>query len=132
MQYRTDRYGNPISVLGYGCMRFAQTAGKVDVKKAEQELLEAYRGGVNYFDTAYVYPGREKHLHGKTQLLSGHIVQVAAQLVNFIRHWRFSIWFIMEARYPAPKPLSMFTTDTPLAQELSILSSAATPLKAAP
>ena len=37
MQYRKDRYGNPISVLGYGCMRFTQTAGKVDVKKAEQE-----------------------------------------------------------------------------------------------
>ena len=37
----------------------------------------------------------------------------------------------MFARYPAPKPLSMFTTDTPLAQELSILSSAATPPKAA-
>lgn len=28
MQYRKDRYGNPISVLGYGCMRFTQTAGK--------------------------------------------------------------------------------------------------------
>lgn len=25
-----------------------------------------------------------------------------------------SIWLIMLARYPAPKPLSMFTTDTPL------------------
>ena len=62
MQYRTDRYGNPISVLGYGCMRFTQTAGKVDVKKAEQEILEACRGGVNYFDTAYVYPGSEAAL----------------------------------------------------------------------
>ena len=31
MQYRKDRYGNLISVLGYGCMRFTQTAGKVDV-----------------------------------------------------------------------------------------------------
>ena len=26
----------------------------------------------------------------------------------------------MFARYPAPKPLSMFTTDTPLAQEFSM------------
>ena len=43
-----------------------------------------------------------------------------------------SMWLIMFARYPAPKPLSMFTTDTPLAQELSILSSAATPPKDAP
>ena len=36
------------------------------------------------------------------------------------------------ARKPAPKPLSMFTTLTPLAQELSIASSAAIPPKLAP
>ena len=42
------------------------------------------------------------------------------------------MWFIMPARYPAPKPLSMFTTLTPLAQEFSMDSRAATPPKAAP
>lgn len=62
MQYRNDRYGNPISILGYGCMRFTQSAGRVDVDKAEKEILEAYRAGVNYFDTAYVYPGSEAAL----------------------------------------------------------------------
>ena len=49
MQYRSDRYGNKISALGYGCMRFTQSGGKVDVAKAEKEIMEAYRGGVNYF-----------------------------------------------------------------------------------
>ena len=39
---------------------------------------------------------------------------------------------IMCARYPAPKPLSIFTTETPEAQLLSIPSSAASPPKAAP
>ena len=39
---------------------------------------------------------------------------------------------IMLARYPAPKPLSMFTTLIPLAQELSIASRAATPPNDAP
>ena len=62
MQYRKDRYGNPISVLGYGCMRFTQTAGKIDIAKTEKEILEAFHGGVNYFDTAYVYPGSEAAL----------------------------------------------------------------------
>ena len=62
MQYRKDRYGNPISVLGYGCMRFTQTAGKIDIAKAEKEILEAFHGGVNYFDTAYIYPGSEAAL----------------------------------------------------------------------
>ena len=62
MQYRKDRYGNPISVLGYGCMRFTQTAGKIDIAKTEKEILEAFHGGVNYFDTAYIYPGSEAAL----------------------------------------------------------------------
>ena len=45
MNYRKDKYGNDISILGYGCMRFTQSFGKPDVKKAEQEILEAYRAG---------------------------------------------------------------------------------------
>lgn len=61
MQYRNDKYGNPISVLGYGCMRFSQKVG-VDIKKTETEILEAYQAGVNYYDTAYIYPGSESAL----------------------------------------------------------------------
>ena len=59
MQYRKDRYGNPISALGYGCMRFTQKAGRIDLDKAESELMAAIEAGVNYFDTAYIYPGSE-------------------------------------------------------------------------
>ena len=62
MQYRLDKYGNPISVLGYGCMRFTRGAGGVDLKKTERELLAAADAGVNYFDTAYIYPGSEAAL----------------------------------------------------------------------
>ena len=47
-------------------------------------------------------------------------------------HFVLPIWFIILARYPAPKPLSIFTTLTPLAQELSIESRAASPPKEAP
>lgn len=59
MNYRTDKYGNEISILGYGCMRFTQSSGKPDLDKAEKEIMAAYEAGVNYFDTAYVYPGSE-------------------------------------------------------------------------
>ena len=38
MQYRSDKYGNQISVLGYGCMRFTQKAGRPDVDKTEKEM----------------------------------------------------------------------------------------------
>lgn len=62
MKYRSDKYGNPISVLGYGCMRFSQTIGGPDLKKTEKEILAAIKAGVNYFDTAYIYPGSENAL----------------------------------------------------------------------
>ncbi len=62
MQYRKDKYGNEISVLGYGCMRFTQTAGRIDLKKTEEEIMAAFRGGVNYYDTAYIYGGSEAAL----------------------------------------------------------------------
>ncbi len=62
MQYRRNKYGEPISILGYGCMRFSRKGAGIDFEKAEQELLAAYRQGVNYFDTAYIYMGSEELL----------------------------------------------------------------------
>ena len=77
MQYRKDRNGNELSVLGYGCMRFSKKGSGIDIAKTEQELLAAYRAGVNYFDTAYNYPGSEaavgeiferNHIRGKINI----------------------------------------------------------------
>ena len=62
MQYRNDKYGNPISVLGFGCMRFDKKGGKIEFEKAEREILAAYEAGVNYYDTAYIYGGSEEFL----------------------------------------------------------------------
>ena len=59
MQYRKDKYGNELSVLGYGCMRFSRKMGVIDFEKAQREILRAVEGGINYFDTAYIYPGSE-------------------------------------------------------------------------
>ncbi|MBP3325918.1 MAG: aldo/keto reductase [Coprococcus sp.] len=59
MKYRNDRYGNKISLLGYGCMRFTKKGGSIDLDKAERELMAAINQGVNYLDTAYIYPGSE-------------------------------------------------------------------------
>ena len=59
MQYRKDRKGNELSILGYGCMRFTKKGTGIDIDKAEKELMTAYRAGVNYYDTAYIYPGSE-------------------------------------------------------------------------
>lgn len=62
MQYRKDKKGNDISLLGYGCLRFTKKGTGIDIEKAEKEILEAIQSGVNYFDTAYVYGGSEAAL----------------------------------------------------------------------
>ena len=59
MQYRKDKTGQELSVLGFGCMRFTRKGSALDLEKAEKEILAAYRAGVNYYDTAYIYPGSE-------------------------------------------------------------------------
>lgn len=59
MNYRTDKYGNKLSILGFGCMRFPRKGTGIDMAETEREILTAYENGVNYFDTAYIYPGSE-------------------------------------------------------------------------
>jgi len=59
MEYRTGKHGESLSILGYGCMRFSRRGGSIDLDKAEREVMEALASGVNYLDTAYVYPGNE-------------------------------------------------------------------------
>ena len=62
MKYRQDRNGNDISQLGFGCMRFTKKGSGIDYDLAEQEIMLAIAEGVNYFDTAYIYPGSEECL----------------------------------------------------------------------
>ena len=62
MNYREDRYGNKLSILGFGCMRFKNNLGKIDMATTERQIMAAIEGGVNYFDTAYIYPGSESAL----------------------------------------------------------------------
>lgn len=62
MQYRKMKDGTQVSILGYGCMRFSTTGGRIDIDKTEKEILLAIENGVNYFDTAYIYNGSEEAL----------------------------------------------------------------------
>ncbi|MCL2494602.1 MAG: aldo/keto reductase [Oscillospiraceae bacterium] len=60
MQYRTDpKSGRRLSALGFGCMRLPNSA-----EQREQLIVSAVAAGVNYFDTAYLYPGSEAALGG--------------------------------------------------------------------
>ncbi|MBQ4596311.1 MAG: aldo/keto reductase [Firmicutes bacterium] len=85
MKYRKDKYGNEISALGYGCMRFPQTLGKINKEKTEHQIMMAIDGGVNYFDTAYMYPGSESVL-GEI-LEKNHVrnkVKIATKLPHYL------------------------------------------------
>ena len=43
-------------------MRFTTKGRGIDLEKAEKEILRAYELGINYYDTAYIYPGSEEAL----------------------------------------------------------------------
>ena len=60
MLYR--EYGNTkeqVSLLGFGCMRFPQSDGKIDEEQSTEMLKYAIDNGVNYIDTAYPYHDKE-------------------------------------------------------------------------
>ncbi len=58
MNYRVNPKNNDkLSILGFGCMRFAK-----DENEVEKQIRYAIDNGVNYFDTAYIYPNNEATL----------------------------------------------------------------------
>lgn len=61
MQYRVNpKNGDRISALGLGCMRFpGYELGRPSQRAAEEIISRAVERGVNYLDTAYLYPGNE-------------------------------------------------------------------------
>lgn len=84
MQYRENpRNHQSLSILGYGCLRFLRKGGAIDQKKAEEEMRLAIERGVNYFDTAYTYPGSEEALG--TFLAKGYRdkVNIATKLPHY-------------------------------------------------
>ena len=85
MEYRKGPGGEPISALGYGCMRFSRKGAATDLDKAEAELRTAIEGGVNYLDTAYIYPGNEVAL-GKILSRTGlrDKVNIATKLPQYL------------------------------------------------
>ena len=85
MQYRKMKDGTEVSILGYGCMRFTASAGRINLDKAEKEVMLAIENGVNYFDTAYIYGGSEEALG--TILERNHCrdqVQIATKLPYYL------------------------------------------------
>ena len=101
MNYRKfGNTGEKISALGFGCMRFPEYEkdGKmyVDQDKVDEMVAEAYRQGVNYFDTAPKYcncnseeaVGRAvKGFRDKVLLSTKIPLDVCKKLVIIAVHW---------------------------------------------
>ena len=74
-----------LSILGFGCMRFPKKGNSVDMEETERQLLHAIKEGINYFDTAYIYPGNEEILG--TILEKNYIreqVKIATKLPHYM------------------------------------------------
>lgn len=80
MKYNENpKNGDRLSALGFGCMRFAKNE-----QETEKQVFSAIEQGVNYFDTAYLYPGNEATL-GRI-LAKGYRdkVRIASKLPPFL------------------------------------------------
>ena len=80
MNYRVNpKNKDELSILGFGCMRLAK-----DEKEVERQIIYAIENGVNFFDTAYVYPNSEATL-GRV-LAKGYRdrVKIATKLPHYL------------------------------------------------
>lgn len=83
MKYRRDKYDNELSILGFGCMRFPRKMGMIDMEATEEQIMLAYNNGVNYFDTAYIYPGSEAALG---EILSKNNIREKVKIATKLPH----------------------------------------------
>lgn len=88
--------GRELSILGFGMMRLpivGQNPSRIDEPLAEKLIDYAYRHGVNYFDTAYMYMG------GNSQIFTGKVLE---------KYPRQSLYIVnkMPAQTPAVQTLA--------------------------
>ena len=85
----------PVSLLGFGCMRFPTTTdseGKtvIDEARAEEMMTTAYNSGVNYFDTAYPYH------NGESEPFTGKVLD-KFPLDSYYLATKLPVWLIKTA-----------------------------------
>lgn len=89
MLYRETIKGEKISQLGFGCMRLPR-----DVDEARKLLLAAVDGGINYFDTAWIYSDNEV-IVGESLKLVREKVNIATKLplIKVVKKDDFDFYF---------------------------------------
>lgn len=85
MQYRQVGGHDPLSILGFGCMRLPKSGAKIDLSETEREIRRAVDSGVNYFDAAYTYPGIEEALGTVVQRIGCRDkIKIATKLPHYL------------------------------------------------
>jgi len=99
MQYREmGKTGDQVSILGYGCMRFPKTNGKIDEERTKKQIISAIEKGVNYFDTAYMYPNSETVLGNILADGYREKVMIASKIPPFMVHSRKDMDTVLETQ----------------------------------
>lgn len=99
MQYREmGKTGDPVSILGYGCMRFPKVNGKIDEDRTRKQIISAIERGVNYFDTAYMYPNSETVLGNILSDGYREKVMIASKIPPFMVHSRKDMDTVLETQ----------------------------------
>lgn len=85
MRYRELNNPDKLSALGFGCMRFPKKGNSFDIAEIEREIDHAIDNGVNYFDTAYLYPGNEE-VFGKALEKTGKRdkIKIATKMPHYL------------------------------------------------
>ena len=91
MEYRKfSTLGDNISLLGFGGMRFpTDENGKIARREAKAMIDRAYKGGVNYFDTAYGYHD------GESELFFGEALTEYPRDSYFLAD-KLPVWYVKE------------------------------------
>ena len=76
MQYRKDKYGQDLSVLGFGCMRFTRSGGSIDLEKAENELEKQIKGNLEISEQLKGKDREIEQLKGKLLAAENNRVEV--------------------------------------------------------
>lgn len=90
--------GDQVSILGYGCMRFPKMNGKIDEDRTRKQIISAIEGGVNYFDTAYIYPNSETVLGNILADGYREKVMIATKIPPFMVHSRKDMDTVLETQ----------------------------------
>ncbi|MDR0958525.1 MAG: aldo/keto reductase [Clostridiales bacterium] len=89
--------GDKLSQLGFGCMRLPRKGAGIDYERSTALVRKAIDSGVNYIDTAYIYPGSEEFLGEALKDGYRDKIKLATKLpLVFIKNGEFDKYFNKE------------------------------------